>query len=233
MNLSELAFACFVYGGLSDYDESYLRFLKSTDGSADLGNPHHRDALLGWLNRWGCRQFAIEYHEQASGEILSWHNEYSPTLFPRDKNLWELSEHELASAGAAYESLSSRIASYRKRNGDKSPVKFGPTGAAKILFAVRPRALLPWDDSIRESRGYDDSQASYLSFLRSAKSVLQELATSCQRNGFQLADLPQLLGRPYSTVAKLIDEYHWVTITKNCSPPDPDTFQCWANSSRL
>lgn len=134
MTLSELAFACFLYSRLTDYDNSYLLFLQSTNGSPDLSNPEHRKALLAWLNRWGCRQFALEYHEHASGEILSWHNEYSSTLFPRDRNLWELSEPELASAGAAYESLSSRIASYRARDRNSFAVSVGPTGAAKILF---------------------------------------------------------------------------------------------------
>jgi len=233
MTLSELAFACFVYGRLTDYDNSYRLFLEVTEDSPDLSSSEHREALLVWLNQWGCRQFALKYHEQASGEILSWHNEYSPTLFPGERNLWQLTEAELASAGAAYQSLSSRIASYRKRNSGRSPVKFGPTGAAKILFAVRPRALLPWDDSIRKGLGYDNSRASYLSFLRSAKSVLEELATSCRRNGFQLADLPRVLDRPLSSVPKLIDEYNWVTITKNYSPPDSDTFQRWATWSQL
>jgi len=233
MTLSELAFACLVYGGLSDYDESYLRFLKKTEGSVDLGNADHREALLVWLNRWGCRQFAKSWHQHASAELLSWHNEYGSTLFPRDRDLWELSEQELASVGHASGSLSRRIASYRKRNGGSSPVEFGPTGAGKILFAIRPRALLPWDNAIRKGLRYDDSQASYLSFMRYAKSVLDELARSCQRHGFQLADLPGLLARPHSTVPKLIDEYYWVTITKNCSPPDSDMFQRWANWSRL
>lgn len=233
MTLSELAFACFLYSRLTDYDNSYLHFLRITDGSPDLSNREHRKALLVWLNQWGCRQFALKYHEHASAEILSWHNEYGSTLFPGDRNVWELSEPELASVGAAYESLSSRIASYRTRNRNSRPVSVGPTGAAKILFAIRPRALLPWDDSIRKSLGYDNSQVSYLSFLRSVKSVLEELATSCQRNGFQLADLPRQLGRPNSTVPKLIDEYYWVTTTKKCSPPDSDTFQRWANWSQL
>lgn len=232
MTLSELAFACFLYGRLTDYDNSYRLFLEITNGSPDLSNSEHRKALLKWLNQWRCRQFALEHHEHASGEILSWHNEHSPTLFPRDRNLWQVTEAELASAGAAYESLSSRIASYRTRNGSVVPVSFGPTGAAKILFAIRPRALLPWDDSIRRGLGYDDSQASYLSFLERAKSVLEDLATCCQRNGFQLADLPRVLDRPLSTVPKVIDEYYWVTITKNCSPPGSDTFQRWADWSR-
>ncbi len=231
MTLSELAFACFLYSQLTGDDSSHLLFLQITSGSPDLSNPDHRKALLVWLNQWGCRQFALEYHELASGEILSWHNEHSAAFFPEDRNLWELTESELASAGVAYESLSSRTASYRTRSGNTFRVSFGPAGASKILFAIRSRALLPWDGSIRESLGYDKSQASYLSCLRHVKSMLEELATSCQRNGFQLADLPQQMGRPHSTVPKLIDEYYWIKITKSYSLPDSDAFRRWANWS--
>jgi len=228
IRLSQLAFGCFVYGGLSNYDESYLRFLKITGGAPDLGNPSHRKALLEWLNKWGCRQFAVKYHDHSSREILSWHNAHASTLFPRDRELPELGEPELAAAGAAYESLSARIASYKKRKGRTYAVSFGPTGAAKILFAIRPHALPPWDDAIRRKLGHDESEASYVSFLKSVKSLLGELARSCERHGLRLQDLPQALGRPDSTVPKLIDEHYWVTKTKNCSPPHPPTLRQWA-----
>jgi hypothetical protein len=232
MRLSELAFANFLYDRLTSYDDSYRNFQRITNASPDLSIARHRRALLAWLNKWGCRQFALEHHELASGEILRWHNQYGDTLFPGDRDLWELTELELSSVGTAYESLSNRTASYRTRNGNRFSVSFGPTGAAKILFAIRPRALVPWDDSVRNHLEHDGSPASYLSYLKHVKSMLKELAMSCQGNGFQLIDLPQQLGRPDLTLPKLIDEYYWVTITKKCSPPDSDTFQRWANWSR-
>ena len=232
ITLPDLAFACFVYGGLSNYDESYLDFLMLSDGAPDLGNPNHREALLKWLNKWGCRQFAVKYHDHASREILSWHSAYASTLFPRDRKLQELSEPELTTAGAAYDSLSRRIASHRTREGRSQAISFGPTGTSKILFAIRPHALPPWDDAIREGLGYDKSQASYVSFVRHVQSLLEELAGRCERRGFRLADLPKVLGRPHSTVAKLIDEYYWVTLTKGCSPPDPGALRRWASWSQ-
>ena len=64
MTLAELAFACFCYQRMTDYDGSYLLFRQATQPFIDLGNQAHRASLLIWLNQWGCRQFAIEYHDR-------------------------------------------------------------------------------------------------------------------------------------------------------------------------
>jgi hypothetical protein len=233
MKLFELAFACFLYGQSTDYDQSYFEFLNITSGSPDLNNPEHRKALLVWLNRWGCRQFALDYHDLASKEILSWHRQHHAVLPPRERNLWELTEFELTPVGEAYKSLSSRTASIKtRRSGNSFRVRIGPTGAAKILFAIRPHALPPWDDAIRRNLGYDKSEKSYLSYLRGVKSVLEGLGASCQKNGFPLTELPARLGRPNSSVPKLIDEYYWITMVQGCSPPDPVTLQRWVEWSR-
>jgi len=108
-------------------------------------------------------------------------------------------------------------------------VKFGPIGAAKILFGIRPKALIPWDNAIRDHYRQKESCASYLEFLKRIKSIiLGKIKPACKRKRFTLAELPAQLGRHNSTIPKLIDEYHWVTITKGCTPPTQDTFQRWA-----
>jgi len=227
LRLSELAFACRVFGALTDYGDSYRRFLCATKGSPDLRLAAHRKALLRWLNAWGCRQFAVAHHKDASKEILSWYGEYSDKLCPKDRRLLELSEPELAVVGTAYEALSRRTASYKKRGEEAFPVSIGPAGAAKILFTIRPRALLPWDAGIREGLGHSGSGASYVCYLRGAKMLLENLAVQCQRHGLELSSLPQKLGKPDSSVAMLLNEYYWITWTKRCAP-DSDTFQRWA-----
>ena len=233
MRLSELALACFLYAQFTDYDDSYLSFLQVTNHHPDLANSEHRKALLIWLNRWGCRQFAIEYHELASSEILSWYNQFNSTLFDRNKNLWELTEAEINFVAQAYEALSNKRASLRKRKENTSSVSVGPTGAAKILFAIIRNALIPWDIPIRSHYGYDSSGASYLTYLYRVKSILKELEDTCNKNGFTLAQLPKQLRRNNSTVPKLIDEYHWVTITNGCSLPTQDIFQKWAQWNKI
>ena len=229
LTLSELAFACYVYAGVSNYDESYFRFRRVTGGAADLRKSEHRDAMLKWLRDWGCRQFNTEDHDRASMEILEWYGEFGVSLFASNWELLRLRDSDLVHVGQAYERLSIKTAGHRTHAGSTYPVSIGPTGAAKILFAIRPHALPPWDDAIRRALGYDKSRDAYLSFLRQLRTLLEQLAKSCDREGFQLADLPKVLGRPHSTVPKLIDEYYWVTITRGCKPPDPHTLRRWTN----
>ncbi len=70
MKLAELAFACYVYASMTDYDSSYIDFLGKVGKDLDLTDADHRQALITWLNQWGCRQFSKECHELASNEIL-------------------------------------------------------------------------------------------------------------------------------------------------------------------
>lgn len=230
MKLAEIAFACYIYAHMSDYDSSYLRFTKNTEPQLDLRLEHHRIALLNWLNDWGCRQFAKDYHGLAADEIRKWYDEIGGQLFPIDTPLLSLSDHDIKLVELAYASLVARTASRRRlHNGGETQVVIGPTGAAKILFVLRPMALIPWDDPIRERFHADGSARSYMSFLRIVKSNLEELSQACQTKGYKLTELPQLLGRPSSSVTKLVDEYFWVTISRGCPVPAEDELNRWAS----
>ena len=109
----------------------------------------------------------------------------------------------------------------------------GPTGAAKILFAIRRNALVPWDDPRRRHYGYDGSGPSYSSYLHRVKSILEKLEDACNRNGFKLTQLPKKLKRNNSTAPKLIDECHWVTITKGWRLPTEGILQKWAQWNKI
>ncbi len=224
MTLYELAFACWVFGNVLDFDKSYRRFLEAVDNTPDLDDPEHRRALLKWLNEWGCRQFARRYHPRAAREMLSWHNDFGDALPAAERHLWQLDDAEATAAVDAYADLSSRIASLRA---GRLPVKFGPVGAAKILFALRPLVFPPWDSPIQNEFCYDGSPESYRRFLQRVADVLQNLAPVCRRNGFDLPELPAKLGRKLATPVKLIDEYYWVTVTRRCKLPPPEALARW------
>jgi hypothetical protein len=96
MRLAELAFACYIYGRMTDYDSSYYRFRRETNPQLDLKNNHHRIALIKWLNGWGCRQFALDYHGLASEEIHSWYQQYGDRFFSPDKSLLDLTSSDLS-----------------------------------------------------------------------------------------------------------------------------------------
>jgi hypothetical protein len=228
MRLTELAFACYVYGRMTDFDSSYLQFLKKTKPNLDLNNKQHRMALLKWLNDWGCRQFSIKYHELASEEIRTWYQDVGNQLFSPDKTFLDLSDGDLASVRIAYTELVNRTASIRTLpNGDQSKVTIGPTGTAKILFALRPNSMIPWDEPMRSEFHYDGSAGDYTEYLLCVAENLGELNETCVRMGFKLSDLPQLLGRPKSSLTKLIDEYHWVTISRKCPTPTSQELKQW------
>lgn len=229
MKLAEIAFACYIYSHMSDYDRSYLSFVEETNPRLDLRLERHQMALLKWLNKWGCRQFSKDCHAQAAEEIGEWYEDISDRLFPINKTLHSLSNEDLALAEQAYGGLVARTASQRTRtNGRETNVTIGPTGTAKILFAVRPNALIPWDDPIRESFGVGNSARSYIQYLQAAKDHLEELSQECDERGHNLSDLPQMLGRSTSSIAKMVDEYFWVTVSRSCPVPSDDELMRWA-----
>lgn len=229
MKLAELAFACYVYGRMTGYDSSYLQFLKETSPQLDLSNEQHRKALLNWLNDWGCRQFAIDYHGLASEEICNWYQDVGNQLFPLDRTLLDLSDSDFTSVRTAYAKLVNRTASKRNlRGGGQAKVEFGPTGTAKILFALRSNALIPWDEPIRSKFQFENSADEYAKYLKLVRKNLEELKDACERNGCGLSDLPQLLGRPKSSLTKLIDEYFWVTVSRKCPAPTSKELAQWA-----
>jgi hypothetical protein len=227
MKLTELAFACFVYSNMSDYDSSYREFLKATRPRVDLGIEHHRLALLNWLNDWGCRQFAIEYHDMASGELRDWNKAHNDHLSSINKSLISLTSEDTKKIKDIYTELASKKASKRELKGKMATVEFGPTGAAKILFALKPNTFIPWDQPIRTKFELDGTADSYCDYMLKVRDQLKELSKDCERNGFSLHDLPRILNREGSSIAKLIDEYYWVTITKGSEAPRKKDLQLW------
>lgn len=228
MKLYELAFACHIYNQMTNYDQSYLDLIRAAGGKVNLDLPGHRIALLEWLNKWGCRQFAKEYHDLASEQIARWYRKSQSSLPEPGKPLQELSDAELSSACHAYGDLVQRLACRRSKGEQDIAVTVGPTGAAKILFALRPEALVPWDEAIRQHMNLDGSLPSYRTYLTVIRAHIDELAEACAWGGHTLADLPGLVGRPGFTLVKLIDEYHWVTISQRCHPPTTETIAQWA-----
>ena len=214
MRLAELAFACYIYGRMTDYDSSYDRFRRETNPQLDLKNKQHGIALIKWLNDWGCRQFALDYHELASEEIHGWYQQCGDHFFSPDKSLLDLTNGDLALVEQAYAELVVRTASKREWPcGEQTKVVIGPTGTAKILFALRPNVLVPWDGPIRGHFQLDGSAHAYIGYLHIVRKNLEELDQACRELGHRLSDLPELLNRHTSSLAKLIDEYFWVTVS--------------------
>lgn len=232
MRLFELAYACRIYDGLSKFDAGYLDFVDKTGGSLNFGDSAHMKALLVWLNSWGCRQFALDYHTQAAESIVGWAGQWESHLPKHSTTAGRLSNGDIEIVGDAYADLSECLASKRKLNGNESIVRVGPTGAAKILFAARPRAFPPWDEPIRAKLGFNGSRASYCHYLGNVREQVRQLSTEAAAFGIPAQSIPQEVGRARSTLPKLVDEYNWITLTGGFQPAKPDEIAKWYRWSR-
>jgi hypothetical protein len=232
VQLHELAFACRVYGALTGYDSSLTRLRKATGGEIDPFNAEHQKVLFKWLNDWGCRQFSTAHHASvAAPSLVTWADQWWRTLPRVDAQLEELDAQQVDQIGAAYGALSPQLAGRRTlRSGATSNVEYGPVGAAKTLFALRPSLCPPWDAYTLTKLGFNNSATSYSGYMRV---VLSDLQGAARQAGVDIARLPALMGRAESTPPKLIDEYYWITITRGFVPPtreDLATWLAWASA---
>lgn len=216
LRLADLASYLRAYEEVTGDDRALDALRAEVGGSLDPEDPAHRDALIRWLRRWGCRHLRLADHEQTSAQLLDWWRECGLRVPPAERELVDLEDGELAAAGEAFDQLGRRPAAGRRTPRGAGPVTFGPTAAAKTLFAVRPRALVPWDTPIRKGLGRGDGADAYRRYLAACGEALQGFAA---RVRIPVDGLPHRLGRPRSTPAKLVDEYLWIRVTRGWRPP--------------
>jgi hypothetical protein len=103
---------------------------------------------------------------------------------------------------------------------------FGPTATSKILFAVRPKSAIPWDAPIREAFGLSDDGDAYTAMLERCCEEARKLLEEAERHG--IADIPREVARAEGrTLVRLLDEYHWITITEGHQVPDREELARW------
>ncbi len=226
-SLEALVFVGQHYGALTGYDASYNELLRVTGGRVDPDLPAHRMCLLKWLNSWGCRQFKVADHPLASEELAAWYAEHRSLLPDAQQELVGCSTHSIVRLSMAYDTLRLRTACYQVRSGQRICTTFGPTGASKVLFALRPTIAIPWDFPERQALGFGDSAIGYQAYLLHAQDILHRAQTRCRWYGINLSDLPRLLCRLTCTPAKLVDEYYWMVITKGIELPPQAELERW------
>lgn len=224
----DLACACYLYKSMTDYAGSLDRFHAKFGAELDLSLEDHRLALLKFLNDWGCRPLAKDWHWLASQKLEHWYRGAQDQLRLLDGPLADLDVRRLGDLAKVFNSLSRRTAAKRTRNGRVVRVSFGPTATSKSLFALMPRTLPAWDEPMREAFGCDNDGASYVEFVKDIQRKIVETEQCCRSQGFTLEDFPARLGRPaYTSVVQLIIEYYWITITREVSLPSKDTAREW------
>ena len=229
VTIGKIAVAGLLFNSLTPYNFSLAKFRKATGDKLDLTIQEHRGALLDWLNAWGCRHLSKKNHQVASEGILDWYQSDCATLFSYETLLWQLEDQEINTATDAYGSLKDRIGARHYRHGNKLEAHIGPTAASKILFAIRPKTLMPWDEAMRIAFKCDGSPESYVRYQKIIRKLALHIRDLCEERGFQIDDLPQRLGRPNSTVLALINEYIWVTVTRKIKLPSSETLTQWTS----
>jgi hypothetical protein len=209
MTLAELALGCHIYATMTSFDRGYREFLAETAPALDLTQEPHRKSLLKFLNSWGCR-IKKNDHGAAAAQIEEWYESISSKLFPTTTALLALTDSDLDAIEEAFKGLAKRRATARKT--------FASVPTAKVLFVLRPNALIPWDNEMLRHFRLDGSAASYRQHLLWVRERLQDLSVECTKRGFALTELPIKIERPKSTLPKLIDEYLWVTVTNKFRP---------------
>ncbi|MHB0979826.1 MAG: hypothetical protein ACYC5Q_07150 [Thermoleophilia bacterium] len=224
--------ACYLYDVMTEYRKSYGAFRTQVGDDLDLRKPGHQQALLHWLNQWGCRHLATAHHERASASLAIWYDTYMDRLPGHNDRLVSTEDPGLDVTAELFDTMQGLDAARRASGRRRFKVSFGPTAASKTLFALRPHVFVAWDDAIRSRSGHDGSGDSYLHFLQDLRGQLGEIARLCEARSLSLEALPRALGRSsQSTAAQLLGEYHWLTLTRGVATPDPGVLERWLDWS--
>lgn len=214
MTIKELKIACYLYGRVTNFDISYRKIFEI--GKINLNDQQHVASLLNWLRGWGCRQFINKYEKLSSKNIMKWYQKFEDVLPDGATNLLD----SVPDAVKYFDDLATRRASIRIRDNEEIIVNIGSVGAAKILFAIRPKVFPPWDTPICKALRYKMTGEGYLRYLKDVQVHLLKLKEECKFRKQTIYDLPRIVNRDISSLPKLIDEYNWITITQNINPQE-------------
>jgi hypothetical protein len=195
-DLAALARAGHEFAALGKVDASWHLFLADTFPALDLSVSEHRTLALAWLNSWGCR---LPYSGTFDTSVARW---ASVTRLPETPALHELAEKEILALAAAYGTLSELSIGNRT---------LGPTAAAKLLYALRPSSVMPWDAAIATHLHGTRNAAAFAAHLRLGRQWAKALIKS---TGFSAEQLSELAGRSGIPLSKVLDEYTYLLITR-------------------
>jgi hypothetical protein len=228
MKLYELAYACRLYkevsgrDTLSGYDAAYRTMRERLGQSSELASDTDLNALMGFLNQWGCRIPKANF-PRLKGRLRNWARSRLSQLPSGGRNICELSDEERRNVGNCYDQLVSLGAG----------LKFQHSAVAKTLHALRPYSLPIWDKPIkgdfeRKDKLRRGSAQLYSDFIADVVGQIEELEQDVQRLKHTREEIPRLVGRDEQTsLVKLVDEYRWITITLGHVIPRHGEFKRW------
>jgi hypothetical protein len=210
-----MMFASRLFREIDKPNQAFEEFCQETGAELNLQKPEHARALLNWLNRWGCR-ITKDSFPLIFPKVAKWFGKWEPNL--PNSELVDLDDHHLDKFANAYDEL-------------LEIDDFGPTSGSKALFAVRPHGAMPWDAEIQaefdlRGRAPENYRAMLLRSKTEAEMLIHDATTHCGAANQQ--SIPRMVGSPDRTLPKLLDEYHWVTITRQHQIPTCGELKQWA-----
>ncbi|MFJ9342751.1 MmcQ/YjbR family DNA-binding protein [Streptomyces sp. NPDC101733] len=209
---ARLRAAAEVFGAFPGVDRSWLALVEDTAPGPDLATAAHRAVLHRWLNSWGCR---LRYPRPGEPDPLdtgldAWWTRHALTGdgLP-SAPLAELTDREVAALAVAYGELSALPLGRRT---------LGPTAAAKALFALRPRTVMPWDAAIATRLHGGRDAGAFARHLRTGRAWAR---AALAETGLTEEALTADLGRPGLPLAKVLDEYLYVTLSHRSGAAQP------------
>jgi hypothetical protein len=223
-SFDDLAWGAFMYwvssyGGNIGGDQAYVELFKAQDFLRELrqspeivSSASIREYLIRFLNQWRCQLADSEdMAERIRGGIIGitemLHRFDTMTLLGVDMH--------------AHKSLVRQIAT---KLDDIHGL--GPTSTAKILHVLNPAVFIPWDQPVRKEFGERSRSWWYDDFLVWAQKVAHHVRDDFKEE-FSPDDEPEAyLSRkldysPPKTLAKFIDEFFWIKVTKGIHIPPP------------
>lgn len=225
MTLFELAYACRLFGKDDAYDT--LRQKLGQNPVLDSASQQAK-SLLTFLNKWGCRIPKADFPLLIQN-LQQWASNWLLLLPAADRDIRSLTGSEREQAAKSYDDALLNIGP-----------RFKETAIAKTLHALRPHTLPMWDAKIKDwfiKKGWfltirASTQSStgqiYAAFIRYvAEEELSTLENDANRLGYSLTDIPQLVEKPNYSLVKLVDEYYWITKTREYTFPTRTELQQW------
>jgi len=217
------------YPEIADYDQSYEELMGNQKLINELRtNPSLKEIhkIMEFLNKWKCR---IKYGDDSAKILLSVIAESLQLLdIIRNYNINDI-DFDWKIHGNKFNLRIKDLIILLYSKFRHVDFKFGATATAKILHILAPDLLVMWDKAILEYYQIKDPRVSdsgpgYVQFLI----LMREIAIALN-NEFQSSKLHHSLTwkDPASylsmatkcnhpkTFAKYLDEYNWVTITRN------------------
>lgn len=199
-------------------DRSLSALRAATGGAPDPAIRQHCDSLLRWLNQWGCRIRRPRPGECAvfADQLAAWWSTYG-TRLPA-ASLHRLDDAQIDLLAEAYADLAQRPATAPVPVGHSARARrVAPTAAAKLMFVLRPATVTAWDARIAHRTVGGTSAQHFAEHLRRARRWCEGVLAEAERAGID--DIPAHVGRPTSSLAKLMDEWNYLTITRGKSAP--------------